>query len=126
MADLPTCSWTLPNMLEFLAQTTQPGVAKPEPPGMLTWLPLVAMLLIFWFIVFRPRSQEQKKFKDMLSKLKKGDRVMTIGGIIGTVINIKDDEVTLKVDESTNTKVTFTRGAIKSVLGGNGSAKPSV
>ncbi|MEE8169101.1 MAG: preprotein translocase subunit YajC [Phycisphaerae bacterium] len=78
--------------------------------------PLAAMGLIFWLIFFRPRAKEQKQFKAMLANLKKGDRVMTIGGILGTVVNLKDDEITLKVDESTNTKMTFTRSSIKNVI----------
>ena len=52
----------------------------------------------------------------MLKNMKRGDRVMTAGGILGSVVEVRDSEVLLKVDESTNTKIKFTRDAIKRVV----------
>ena len=102
------------------APTTQP--AQPQPGLFGNPLILFAMLgLVMYFLMLRPQSKERKKREAMLSAVKKNDRVVTIGGILGTVISVKDDEITLKVDESSNTKITFTRSAIQRVS----SAAPS-
>jgi preprotein translocase subunit YajC len=81
---------------------------------MLIWLGLMA--IIFWFLLFRPKQKEQKQRNQMLSSLKKYDKVMTIGGVIGTVMEVREDEVVLKVDESTNARIKFSRGAIQRIL----------
>ncbi|MCK6455648.1 MAG: preprotein translocase subunit YajC [Phycisphaerae bacterium] len=86
------------------------------------------MLIIglFYLLILRPRRVEEQKHRSMIGALKKNDRVVTIGGMLGTVVAVKDDEVTLKIDESTNTKVTFLRSAIKSVIAvAPGESKPS-
>ena len=100
--------------LSILAQAaTQPATPRAQ-PGLLDSLPLfLAFGLIIWLFVLRPKSTEQRKFKEMMSSLKKGDRIMTIGGIIGTIVSLTDDEVTIKIDESTNTKMTLVRSAVK-------------
>ncbi len=69
---------------------------------------------IFYFLIIRPQNKRQKETKQMLAALKKGDRVVTIGGIRGTVFSLKDDVVVLKVDDST--KMQFSRSAISSIL----------
>jgi len=69
-------------------------------------LPLLIILFaVFYFIIMRPHSREQSRRKAMLAAVKKNDRVLTIGGIYGVVTNVhrEADEVTLKVDEATNT-----------------------
>ncbi len=68
-------------------------------------------VLMFFFVLRGPRKQKQQH-KKMVSSLKKNDRVRTIGGIIGTVVDIKDDEIVLKVDESNNTKIRIAVSAI--------------
>ena len=67
-------------------------------------------------VMLGPKRKQERQRKDMLSNLKRGDRVQTIGGILGTVIDVRDSEVVLKVDESTNTKMRFARSAIHRVL----------
>lgn len=74
------------------------------------------MLVVFYGVMLSGSRKEKKKRQDMLSAVKKGDRVMTIGGIIGSVVSVNDAEVTLKVDESANVKITFIRSAIQRVL----------
>lgn len=69
---------------------------------------------IFYFLIIRPQNKRQKETKQMLAALKKGDRVVTIGGIRGNVFSLKDDTVVLKVDD--NTKIQFSRSAVSSVL----------
>lgn len=108
----------------LLAQTTQPAQ---KPPGLFDgMLPLmIAMFAIIYFLMIRPQSKERKKREATLSALKKNDRVVTIGGIMGTVTAVRDDEVTLKVDESSNTKITFSKAAIQRVLTAAGPAATS-
>jgi preprotein translocase subunit YajC len=78
-------------------------------------LPL-AMIAVFWFIIFAPQRKEKKRRAAMLAALKKGDKVSTIGGEIGTVVEVNDQNVLLKVDESSNTRIRYVRSAIQGVI----------
>jgi preprotein translocase subunit YajC len=99
--------------LWVVAQTTAP---QGGPPGWVTWMPFILLIVIFYVFLIRGRQRDQKKRKEMLAQIKKNDRVMTIGGLIGTVVTVKPDEVVLKVDEAANVKMTFTRGSIQKVV----------
>jgi preprotein translocase subunit YajC len=77
------------------------------------------VFLIFYFLIIRPQNKKQKEARQMLANLKKGDRVVTIGGIRGTVQAVRDDAVVLKVDD--NVKIEFNKAAVAGVLN---SAKP--
>jgi preprotein translocase subunit YajC len=106
------------DLLLMLAQATQP--AGPAPSGteifIRNFLPLFLIIGIFWWWMSRSRRRERQRYEDMLKNLKRNDRVQTIGGIIGTVVDARDDEVVLKVDETNNVKMRFSRSAIKDVL----------
>jgi len=80
------------------------------------WIGLILMLVVFYAILLGGNRKEKKKRQDMLANIERNDRVMTIGGIIGTVVSIKDNEVSLKVDESANVKIIVIRSAIQKVL----------
>jgi preprotein translocase subunit YajC len=92
-----------------------------EPGGGLSamLLPLVAIFVLFYFLLIRPQKREQSRRLEMLAGVKKNDRVLTAGGVYGVVVNIRReaDEVTLKVDEATGTKIRVTFGSIARVLG---------
>lgn len=75
---------------------------------------MVAMIAVFYFLLIRPQRKKDKKVKDMLAALKVNDRVTTIGGIHGTIVGIKDDNVTLAVGAD-KVKLVFARWAIRSV-----------
>ena len=75
------------------------------------WL-LAVMFIVLIFITFRTPQKQKQQRKKLEQSLEKNDRVLTIGGIIGTIMEIKDDEITLKVDESNNTKIKVKRSAI--------------
>lgn len=79
-------------------------------------IPLMAIAFLWYFLLFRPQRQEQHRRSQMLSALKKNDKVVTIGGMIGTIANIAPDgkEVTLKVDD--NARIRFLRSSIQSVI----------
>lgn len=76
---------------------------------------LVIMFVVFYFILIRPQRKKDKELKEQMSKLQVGDRVVTIGGLVGFVANIKDDQVTISTSAA-NTLVTFTKSAIQSVV----------
>ncbi len=79
-----------------------------------TFLPLVLIFVVFWFMLIRPQRKKDKAVKEMLNNLKAGDRVCTIGGIYGTIVNIKDDTVTLSVGKD-NLSMVVARWGIRSV-----------
>ncbi len=82
-------------------------------------LPAVAAIgLLFYFMILRPQRQRDSDHKSLLKNLKKNDRVVTIGGIYGVVVNVQrdQDEVTIKVDEGNNTKLRVTFNAIARVV----------
>ena len=83
--------------------------------GML--IPLLAMGLIFYFMLIRPQRKKDKKVKEMLDSLKPGDRVTTIGGIYGTIKGIRDDTIVLTVGMKNGepTEMTIARWAIRNV-----------
>ncbi|ADK82336.1 preprotein translocase subunit YajC [Sediminispirochaeta smaragdinae] len=81
---------------------------------MTTFVTFGLVILIFYFLIIRPQNKKQKDAKRMLEALKKGDRVVSIGGIRGTVVSVKDQTVVLKVDD--NTKLEFTKSAISTVV----------
>ena len=99
--------------------TVPPAQQQKKPSPMSSYLLIGLMLVAMYFILFRgPRKQKQQR-KQMVQSLKKNDRVQTIGGIIGTVIDVRDDEITLKVDESNNTKIKIIPSAVGKNLSGD-------
>src|SRR5688572_5191294 len=79
---------------------------------------LIMLLLLGTMIIFSVLGQrrDRRKREALISSIKKHDRVQTIGGVIGSVVEVKPDYVVLKVDESSNTRITFARSAIQQVL----------
>jgi len=73
---------------------------------------IALMFVVMYLLLFRGPRKKQQEHKRMVQSLQKNDRVRTIGGIIGTVMDIKDDEIILKVDESNNTKIKVAPSAI--------------
>lgn len=101
--------------LTLLAQATSPTTGAP--PSLLQ-SPLVPLLLgvaVLYFFVFRAKRNQDKKRTETLEKLKPGQRVQTIGGILGVITQVNDQEITVKVDETNNVKIKFTRNAIHRV-----------
>ena len=83
-----------------------------KPAGYGSFVLLGLMFVVMYFLLFRGPRRKQQQHKQMVQSLEKNDRVRTIGGIIGTVVDIKGDEITLKVDESNNTKIKVASSAI--------------
>jgi preprotein translocase subunit YajC len=90
-----------------------------------TLFPFLIIGLLGWFLMIRPMKRQEHERQALLSALKKNDKVVTSGGIIGIVASIKEkeDEVTLKVDESSNVRLKVTKGSIVRILGGDEASK---
>ena len=78
--------------------------------GLASWGPILIMVLIFYFLLYRPQKDAQKKHKEMLDALKMGDRVVTIGGIYGTVTGLEDKIIRLKV--ANHVEIELARSAV--------------
>ncbi|MBO4321218.1 MAG: preprotein translocase subunit YajC, partial [Treponema sp.] len=84
----------------FLQDAGQAG-AGTGMGGLVTFLPLILILLIMYFLMIRPQNKKQKETQKMIEALKKGDKVITIGGIHGTVASTKENTIIVKVDDNT-------------------------
>lgn len=110
--------------------TTQPGTAPAATGGadpnatgglssMLIFMPLmVLMMLVFMSLTSKPQQKEQQRVKQLLENLKKNDKVVTAGGIVGSVVNVNSDAeyVTLRIDETNNTKMQVLKQSIVRIL----------
>jgi preprotein translocase subunit YajC len=120
-------------MIALLAQTTVPSAVTPivtaatsQPSGGgAPWIAkllsdpftlMIGLIIVFYIFMWRTSQAKERQKKDALAKLKEGDVVQTIGGMIGTVIRADEKTVVLKVDENSNTKIKFTRSAIHRVV----------
>lgn len=104
----------------ILLQTT------PAPSGGFATLgnivPIVLMIAIFYFLVFRPMQRQQRNQKEMVKSLQNGQTVVTSGGIVGTIVSVNDDTLILRVKPD-NLKLQVTRSAVTSVLAADDAAK---
>ena len=80
-----------------------------------TMWPILLMVVIFYFLLYRPQKKQQKKRKEMLESVKKGAKVITVGGMYGTIVSMDEKSIVLRVAEKTEIK--FTRSAINDILG---------
>lgn len=77
-------------------------------------LPMILIFVVFYFVLIRPNQKQHKERMAMLARLKKGDKVVTVGGLHGSIVDLTDERVTLKVND--NTRLVFERSAINSLL----------
>ena len=80
------------------------------------FLPIILIFLIMYFLIFRPQAKKQKEQKAMIENLKKGDTIITIGGLYGTIVGIKEKEGTLIVKIADNTKVELVRSSVARII----------
>jgi preprotein translocase subunit YajC len=86
------------------------GIAQQAPAGggasaLQSFIPMILIIGVMYLLVLRPQVKKQKETQRMLSELKKGDEVVTTGGIIGRISGIKDDEVTLQIQEGVRVRI---------------------
>jgi len=108
------------HQVALLAADNPPAGGGGGENGLMSMLLLIAPIaLLFYFLLIRPQRREQAQRQKMLDAVKKNDRVVTVGGIYGVVTNVhrEANEVTVKVDESTNTKLRLTLGSVARVVG---------
>lgn len=91
-----------------------PGGAGQSPFGSI-WLIFLVMIGMFGFMMLSQRKEKRKR-ENLLGSLRKNDRVQTMGGMLGRIVEIKGDEVVIKVDEQSNTRIRFARSAIQQVI----------
>ena len=102
-------------MLSFFSQLPLLQAAANPGGQMMTMLITFGLIIfIFYFLVIRPQNKKQKEAKRMIEALKKGDKVVTIGGIRGQVTSVKEQTVTVKVDS--DTKLELNKSAVSSVV----------
>ena len=93
-------------ILLALAQAPAPGPAPAIGDQLAQMLPMfVLIVVIFYFVIYRPQKQQREKHQALISQLKKGDKVVTTGGIWGTVTNVGKETVTLQVAENAKIRV---------------------
>lgn len=101
----------------IIAQAASAAAAAPSGPVgiIMNLLPMVAILVVFYFLLIRPQQQRMKAHQEMVSALKKGDTVVAAGGLIGKVKSLSDTEVTVEI--APNVAIKVVRGAISEVRG---------
>ena len=109
---------TLSSIAAFAQDT---AAAQPEQPGALaSFLPIILLFVVMWLFFIRPKQKEMKQMDDMRKQLKKGDKVMTAAGIIGTIASMEENIITLRTGTST---IEFEKAAILRVINNDTSAK---
>lgn len=99
----------LNHLSSFLAAAPAAGE---QPNPLLTFMPFFVIMIIFYFFMIRPQQKRQSETQKMVEALKKGDRVVTAGGIIGTVTGVQNDYVVIKTGDNDNTKMEVLKSAI--------------
>lgn len=100
----------LSTVLAF-APPPQPG--QKAPPLWVTLAPIIFMVVVMWWIMIRPQQKEQKRRDEMVKALRKGDRIVTNSGIVGTVVTVKDKSVTMRSEDA---KLEVLKSAVSEVL----------
>ncbi len=80
-----------------------------------TFIPLLLFLVVMYFLIYRPQATQARRRREMLGKLREGDRVLTVGGLHATILDVKEETLTLEL--APNVKVKADRGAVQAVRG---------
>lgn len=103
-------------MYKFLLDAAASADATAQGPSSLIMIAIFAVFIIFWYVIaLRPQRKKEKELKEKVDKMRVGDEVITIGGLVGKVANIRDDEVTI-MTSAANTLVTFKKSAVNNVV----------
>jgi preprotein translocase subunit YajC len=95
-----------------------PPVIDPPKKETSPWqfAPIVVLFVVMYFLLFRGPKKKKQQHTQMVKSISKNAKIQTIGGIIGTVIEVKENEIVIKIDESNNTKMRISKGAVSTVL----------
>lgn len=103
--------------MDFLWMAPPQGEGSGGPAGLIqAFLPLILIFGIFYLLVFRPQAKRQKETRQMLETLKQGDRVLTSGGLFGTVVSLKDEDKVAVLKIADQVKVEVAKSAITTVV----------
>ena len=92
----------------------QAAASPSQTDSLLTFLPMVAIFVVFYFLLIRPQQKKQKEARAMLESLNKGDEVVTAGGVVGRIAKLNEQYATVEV--APNTEIVVQRGAISQLL----------
>jgi preprotein translocase subunit YajC len=109
--------------LSSIAAFAQEAAPEQQQGGIMSFLPLILLFVVMWLFFIRPKNKEMKKMEEMRKALKKGDKVITTAGIIGTVTNIDETGTSITVRTASTTLIEFEKSAILRVL--NAEAAPA-
>ncbi|TAJ78620.1 MAG: preprotein translocase subunit YajC [Gallionellaceae bacterium] len=106
----------------FISNAYAEGAAPAQGGGIMDFLPLIALLAVFYFLVLRPQQKRAKEVKTMLEAMQKGDEVVTNGGVLGRVVKVGESYVSIEVAEGVTVNVqkvaiqtALPKGTIKSI-----------
>ena len=94
------------------------AAANQPPPAWLQWLPILGMILIFWFLIIRPQMRRQKEHATKIAALKRGDEVVTAGGLVGKVVKV--DETYAELELGQNVRVRAVKNTIGDIIAPGG------
>jgi preprotein translocase subunit YajC len=100
----------LATILAMAPPASQPG--QPAAPWYVSMFPFILMIVVFYFILIRPQQKKAKQHQELLKQIKPGDRVLTSGGIVGTVVTVKERTISLR---SADTKLEILKSAVSEV-----------
>lgn len=99
-----------------MAGRPNPDPNAPPPPAWVQWMPIAVMVFVFYFLIIRPQSRQRKERENLLSAIKPGDKIVTQGGLIATVIGVRPDSDVLDIKLNEETKVKIRRSGVSEVL----------
>jgi preprotein translocase subunit YajC len=104
------------SLLDFLVSpaSAQAATGAAQPNPLMSLLPLIILFVVFWFLLLRPQMKRAKEHRELLSKLQKGDEVITSGGIAGRIEDLSESFVTVEIADKVSVKIQ--RGAVTAVL----------
>jgi preprotein translocase subunit YajC len=101
-------------MLSILFALSGSGTGEGGPSLFTSFIPILLIFVIFYFLLIRPQQKKQKQHQEMVSAVKKGDRIITNGGMYGTVADVKEHIIVLKIAE--NVKIELVKSSIATVI----------
>ncbi len=101
-------------MLNLIFALSGSGTGEGGPSLLTSFIPILLIFVIFYFLLIRPQQRKQRQHQDMIAAVRKGDRIVTNGGIYGTIADVKEHVIVLRIAE--NVKIELVRSAIAQVI----------
>jgi len=101
-------------MLNIMFAFSSPSGTEGSPSMITSFIPILLIFVIFYFLLIRPQQKKQKQHQAMVASLRKGDRIVTNGGIYGTVVDVKEHVIVLRISE--DVKIELVKNAVATVI----------